>query len=222
MNENKPRERLLHLGSRALLNAELISILLGSGSSRESVDELSNRILKEFGGKPNAMSNLTVHDLSRFSGIGLAKASSILAGIELGRRVYSESRAVEQKILCSSDAFEIVRYDMHSLRVEEFWCLFLNSGNQLIEKRRISVGLSNAVLVDKKEIVRLALNMYASKLVLAHNHPSGNIKASKEDVELTVALREALEVFDIKLVDHLILYNDQYLSFSDKGYLSNS
>ncbi|MFM6976172.1 MAG: DNA repair protein RadC [Sphingobacteriaceae bacterium] len=217
--EDRPREKLMIQGRRNLSDAELIAILIGSGSKNESAVELSKRILNTFDQDLNQLGRLSVPELSKFKGIGEAKAISIIAALELGRRRKEQIIPEKHKIIRSREAYEMLRSYFDDLDHEEFWIILLNRASQVLSKHLISKGGQNGTIADPKIIFNTALLHHASCIMLAHNHPSGNIKPSQADIILTQKLREAGKLLDIQIVDHLIFTDNGYFSFADEGLI---
>lgn len=217
--DDRPREKLLQKGKLALSDAELIAILIGSGSRNESAVELSKRILQQNKNNLNALGKLSVQQLMNFKGIGEAKAISIIAAMELGRRRRSEEALELIKISSSNSVFEVLQPLIGELQHEEFWILYLNNSNKIIEQFQISKGGITGTLVDVRITLRKALELGATSLILAHNHPSGNLNPSEADKQLTQKLKTASESLDIKVLDHLIVTEKSYFSFADEGIL---
>lgn len=218
--EDRPREKMLLKGIRSLSNAELIAILIGSGNKRETAVELSQRILNSVDNSLNRLGKLSVDDLSAaFEGIGEAKAISIIAALELGRRRKGEEAETHKKISCSQDAYNLFYALLADLPHEEFWVAFLNTANKVIDQVRIAQGGTSSTSVDVKLVLKPAIQRQASGLVLCHNHPSNNKKPSHLDVELTRKIKEAAALFDIRILDHIILCDDGYYSFADERAL---
>lgn len=217
--EDRPREKLLLKGKRALSDAELIAILIGSGNATETAVDLSKRILAGAGNNLNQLGKMTVIDLCKYKGIGEAKAISIVAGLELGaRRQVSEVVKLDQ-ITSSRDGYEILRPVIADLPKEEFWVLFLNRANKVIMKDQISSGGVNGTVADLRIIFKKALELLASGIILAHNHPSGNLRPSHEDDQMTKKLVEAGRLLEIPVIDHLIVTENGYYSYADEGRL---
>ncbi len=217
--EDRPREKLLLKGKRTLTDAELIAILIGSGNAKETAVDLSKRILAGAGNNLNQLGKMTVADLCKYKGIGEAKAISIVAGLELGaRRQVSEAVKLGQ-ITSSRDGYEILRPLLADLPKEEFWVLFLNRANKVIMKDQISSGGVNGTVADLKIIFKKALELLASGIILAHNHPSGNLRPSREDDLMTKRLVEAGALLEIPVLDHLIITDNGYFSYADEGKL---
>lgn len=216
--EDRPREKLLDKGRHVLTEAELIAILIGSGSKDETAVELSKRILSSVGNNLNELGKLTVQDLNKFKGIGDAKAISIIAALELGRRRKPET-VKREKIITSKDAFEIMKPSMMDLPHEEFWLLLLNRANLVTKKELISRGGVSGTVVDTKIIFKTAIVNYASSIIICHNHPSGNLKPSEADIKITKNIKEAGKIMEIPLLDHLIITDNGFYSFTDEGLL---
>lgn len=216
---DRPREKLIAKGKNSLTDAELIAILIGSGNRSESAVALSKRILASVDHKINALGKLSVKQLTKFKGIGEAKAITIVAGLELGRRRINENDTVVPKISSSKDVFNLLNSKIGDLDHEEFWVLFLNSTNKVIQKKQISIGGKTGTLVDSRIIFRFALEYGATAIIVAHNHPSGALLPSKSDKDLTQKLKEAGVSLDIKLLDHLIITEKSYFSFADESLL---
>ena len=215
--EDRPREKMMMHGASALSNAELLAILIGSGSAEESAVELMRKILNDYHNNLNELGKASIDELCRYKGIGLAKAISILAASELGKRRKEESVKERIAILSSKDVYECFYPMMCDLPTEECWVLLLNQGSKIIDKTRISAGGLSATAVDVRCILREALLKRASAIVLCHNHPSGNIRPSKEDDLLTRHVAQASECMDIRLVDHIILTDGAFYSYADEG-----
>ncbi len=217
--EDRPREKLSVQGRRSLSDAELIAILIGSGSRNESAVELSKRILHGCNRDLNHLARLNVKELSRFKGIGEAKAISIIAALELGRRRKESMSADRVQINTSIDVFRLIESQFKDLNHEEFWILLLNRANRVTSKHLVSKGGQAGTIADPKIIFNIALENHAASLILAHNHPSGNLKPSHADLELTQKLRSAGQFLDIPVLDHLIVTDQGFLSFADEGLI---
>ena len=215
--EDRPREKMMMHGASALSNAELLAILIGSGSAEESAVELMRKILNDYHNNLNELGKASIDELCRYKGIGLAKAISILAASELGKRRKEESVKERIAILSSKDVYECFYPMMCDLLTEECWVLLLNQASKIIDKTKISAGGLSATAVDVRCILREALLKRASAIVLCHNHPSGNIRPSKEDDLLTRHVAQASECMDIRLVDHIILTDGAFYSYADEG-----
>jgi len=217
--EDRPREKLLSLGRRSLSDAELIAILIGSGSTTESAVDLSKRILHTYQNNLAGLAKLSVVDLCKFKGIGEAKAISIIAALELGRRRKDSELVLTDKITCSKDGFLLLAPYFADLLHEEFWMVTMTRNNKVTNKVLISKGGMTGTIADPKVIFKAALECNAANIVLAHNHPSGNLKPSQEDLNLTKKLKAAAQLLDIGILDHLIFAGEGYYSFADEGYL---
>lgn len=217
--EDRPREKLLSLGRRSLTDAELIAILIGSGSTTESAVDLSKRILHTHQNNLAVLAKLSVQDLCKFKGIGEAKAISIIAALELGRRRKESEIIITDKINCSKDGFLLLAPYFSDLLHEEFWVIMLARNNKVTAKVLISKGGMSGTIADPKVIFKAALEHNAANIVLAHNHPSGNLKPSQEDLNLTKKLKSGGQLLDIGVMDHLIFAGEGYFSFADEGHL---
>ena len=215
--EDRPREKMMMHGASALSNAELLAILIGSGSAEESAVELMRKILNDYHNNLNELGKASIEELCRYKGIGSAKAISILAASELGKRRKEEAVKERVTILSSKDVYDCFYPLMCDLPTEEFWVLMLNQASKIIDKVKISAGGLSATAVDVRCILREALIKRASAIVLCHNHPSGNIRPSKEDDLLTRHVAQASECMDIRLVDHIILTDGAFYSYADEG-----
>lgn len=215
--EDRPREKLLTQGRRALSDAELMAILIGSGSRNESAVELSRRILKKNENDLNKLAMLSVEDLCAFKGIGQAKAIAIIAALEFGRRRKDAPEVVKKMISSSKDAYDILKSQYADLNHEEFWIILLNQGNRVQSKQLISKGGRAGTVVDAKIVFETALKHEATAIILTHNHPSGTLHPSEQDRSLTKKLIEGGKLLDIRVLDHLIFSNNTYYSFSDEG-----
>jgi DNA repair protein RadC len=217
--EDRPREKLLLKGKSALSDAELVALLIGSGTGSLSAVEVAKLVLQSVGNNLHDLAKLSVKDLMKSKGIGEAKAIAIIAAMELGRRRKEFEVTEKPKVSGSKEAFELVKRDLMDLGHEEFWVLLFNRANRLIKKKRISEGGVSGTVADPKIIYKLALEELASGIIVVHNHPSGNLTASQSDIKLTSKLKEAGQVLDIQLLDHLIVAGQKYFSFADEGIL---
>ncbi|MCR9227234.1 MAG: DNA repair protein RadC [Flavobacteriaceae bacterium] len=218
-DDDRPREKLVQKGSFVLSDAELIAILIGSGSRNESAVELSKRILASVDNNLNELGKLSVNQLMRFKGIGEAKAVTIAAALEMGRRRRLEDTSKIIKIQSSFDAFELLYPLIGELPHEEFWIVYLNNSNKVVHKTQLSKGGITGTLVDVRLVLKQALEIGAVGIILAHNHPSGTLLPSTADKQITQKLKTAADALDIKILDHLILAQQEYVSFADKGIL---
>lgn len=216
---DRPREKLMLNGRRHLTEAELIAILIGSGSRTESAVELSKRILASCDNDLDALGRLSLKELCSFKGVGEAKAISIVAALELGRRRKETGRREVPQIGSSTDAFKLLQPLFADLNHEEFWILMLNQANCMIGKHLVSKGGMAGTVADPKIIFKMALEQNAASIILAHNHPSGNLKPSNEDLMITKKLVAAGKMLDLYVLDHLIMTNKGYYSFGDEGLI---
>ncbi|WP_134090621.1 DNA repair protein RadC [Olivibacter sp. XZL3] len=215
--QDRPREKLLLNGRRLLTDAELIAILIGSGSNEETAVELSKRILNDVGNNLSDLARLTLADLCNYKGIGEAKAIAIIAALELGRRRKVDTLVVKPQILSSEDAYKLLQPVYADLGHEEFWILLLSTNNRVIGKELISKGGSGVVAVDAKGVFQSVLQAKATGLILSHNHPSGSLKPSMADKNLTEKIVEGGKLLDVRVLDHLIISDEGYYSFLDHG-----
>lgn len=217
--EDRPREKLLAKGKRVLSDAELLAILIGSGTPRESAVDLCKRILVGVDNNLNALGKLTVTDLMQYKGIGEAKAISIVAALELGSRRQATEAVKQDQIKGSRDVYEILRPYIAELPHEEFWVLYLNRSNKVLSKGAISQGGVAGTVADVKIIFKKALEQLASSVILAHNHPSGNLKPSQADIDLTKNMKAAGQLLEVQVLDHVIVAETGFYSFADEGML---
>jgi DNA repair protein RadC len=217
--DDKPREKLMLKGKSTLSDAELIAILIGSGSRNESAVDLSKRILASVANNLNALGKQSLSQLMQFKGIGEAKAISIIAAMELGRRRRSEDAVELLKITSSKVIFELMQPIIGELPHEEFWIVLLNNSNKVISKTQLSKGGITGTIVDVRLVFKIALEMGATSLILCHNHPSGTLKPSDADIKITQKLKMAGESLEINVLDHLIVTENSYFSFVDDGIL---
>lgn len=218
-DDDKPREKLVQKGRSVLSDAELIAILIGSGSRNESAVELSKRILASVNNNLNELGKLSTKQLMQFKGIGEAKAVTITAALEMGRRRRGEDVTEISKINSSRDAYEILRPIIGELEHEEFWILYLNNANKVLHRSQLSKGGLTGTLVDVRIVMKKALELGSVALILAHNHPSGTLKPSQADKEVTQKLQSASQALDLKVLDHLIVTQKDYYSFADNNLL---
>ncbi|CAM1341969.1 RadC family protein [Tenacibaculum amylolyticum] len=217
--EDRPREKLMLKGKTVLSDAELIAILIASGNREESAVELSKRILKSMGNNLNKLGRLSIEELKRFKGIGEAKAISIITALELGRRRHFEGKKRSDKIVSSKDVFKLMQPIIGDIQHEEFWVIYLDNANKVLAKHQISKGGLTATLVDVRLIYKRALELAAVGIVLCHNHPSGKLKPSNSDIQLTNQIKEAGATLNIKVLDHVIVIEKNYFSFADEVIL---
>lgn len=217
--EDRPREKMLVKGIRALSEAELIAILIGSGNLEESAVEVSRRIMASVNNNLNELGKKTINDLQKFKGIGPAKAITIAAAMELGRRRKESEPDEKPKVVTSSDCAAIFKPLLSDLPHEEFWVLLLNRNNLVIDKMLVSQGGLSGTVIDVRIILKMALDKLACSIILCHNHPSGNLMPSEADKDITKKIKEAGKHMDIPVLDHLIIANDSYFSFADEGLI---
>lgn len=217
--QDRPREKLLLKGKAALSDAELIAILLGTGTASLSAVDVAKNILQFVNNDLNELAKLSVKDLMKIKGIGEAKAISIVSALELGRRRKDLLIEERQKISSSTDIYDLLKSDLLDLPHEAFWIVLLNRANRVIKKQQISHGGVAGTVADPKIIFKIALEELASGIILAHNHPSGKLTASQADLDLTKKLKESGKMLDIQVLDHLIFAGTKYLSFADEGLL---
>ena len=217
--EERPREKLVLKGKSALLNHELLAILIGSGTPKVSAVDLCAQILEYVNNDLIQLGKLSVLDLQKFKGIGEAKAICIVASMELGRRRQAENVGVVNTIKSSKDIYAVLLADLSDLISEEFWIIYLNHRNKIIGKEKISSGGLTATIVDIRMLFKGAVERLATSIILAHNHPSGTLKPSKADIKLTNKIKEAGQILDVQILDHLIISDTGYYSFADEGML---
>ena len=217
--EDRPREKLLLKGKAALSDAELIGILLGSGSAALSAVDLAKLVLSHNEHNLDRLARLSVHDLMKYKGIGEAKAISIVSALELGRRRKEAAPEKKPKITCSKDVYNLMKPSLLDLSHEEFWVIILNRSNQVIARQPVSSGGVSGTVADPKMIFKKALDYLASSIILVHNHPSGNINPSEADKQLTNKMKEAGKFLDIPVLDHVIFTDTNFFSFADEGLL---
>lgn len=215
--EDRPREKMANLGAESLSNAELLAILIGSGSSKESAVDLMKRILSDCNNNLNTLGKMTIHELCQYNGIGEAKAISILAACELGKRRQMESPEERPDLGTATRIYNHIHPKMQDLDVEEFWVLLMNQHYRLIKMVRISHGGITETAVDVRIIMREAVLANCTVLAVCHNHPSGNLSPSKQDEELTRTIRRACEAMRIHFLDHVIITDGHYYSFHEQG-----
>jgi len=213
--EDRPREKLLLRGKRSLTNAELLAIIIGSGTRNQTAVDVCRTILRKVNNRLAALSQLSVADLVENDGIGEAKAISIIAALELGSRRSVETAEERPVINNSKVLYELIGPVLNELTHEEFWAFYTNTGNKLLGKHEISVGGVSGTVVDARIVFKKAIEFKASGIFLVHNHPSGNAVPSESDVKLTRKLAGGAKLLDMSIVDHLIIAGDKYYSFAD-------
>jgi DNA repair protein RadC len=217
--DDRPREKLITKGKTVLSDAELMAILIGSGNKQESAVALSQRMLQSVEGNINELAKISIEKLMTFKGIGQAKAVNIIAALELGKRRQFENLLEKPKIGGSKDVFSLMQPIIGDLSHEEFWVLFLNNSNKVMAKQQVSKGGMTATVVDIRLVFKQALELFSVAIIVCHNHPSGKLKPSDADVQLTKKIKNAGITLDIKLLDHLIITEKAYFSFADEGIL---
>ena len=217
--EDRPREKLLLKGKEALSDAELMAILLGSGTVSMSAVEVAKQVLQSSQNNLNELAKLTIKDLQKFKGIGEAKAITIISALELGRRRKEADPIKRAQITNATQIYDLMRAHLLDLPHEEFWVLLLNQANMLIKKHRISSGGIAGTVADARLIFKVAIEEMASGLILIHNHPSGNLKPSEADKHITQKIKEGAKLLDMRVLDHLIFAEGGYYSFADEGEL---
>jgi DNA repair protein RadC len=217
--EDRPREKLSKNGSRSLSDAELIAILIGSGNLDETAVELSRRILASVDNNLNELGRKSIEYLQTYKGIGEAKAITIVAALELGKRRKESEIKNKTKITGSKDVADYFQSMLGDLNHEEFWILLLDRGNKIMDSFRISEGGISGTVIDVRKILKVAIEKQASSIILCHNHPSGTLQASDADLKITRKITDASKIMDISVLDHIIIGNDKYYSFADEGIL---
>lgn len=217
--DDRPREKFLLKGKSSLSDSELLAIIMGSGSRDESAVELARKILSSVNNSWHQLSLLGVQELTKFKGVGTVKAIGIATALEIGRRRSAQEIPEKPQITCSQNAYQILKPYLQDLRTEEFWALFLNQSNKVMHTAQLTQGGISQSIVDVRILFKTALDHFATGIIVAHNHPSGNLKASQEDIKITKNIKDAGTILNIQLLDHLILTQNSYLSFADEGLL---
>jgi len=217
--EDRPREKMLRKGAFFLTDSELLAVLLCSGNKNETAVDLARRILKDANDNLQELSKHTVKSLSKYNGVGLAKAVTVMAALELGKRRISSDVAKKQTITCSKDAYNLICTHLLDQPYEHIWAIFLDRKSKFLHKELVGTGGITNAATNLNRILRTALEMYASGVVLCHNHPSGNITPSQDDILMTQKIETAASLLDIKVLDHLIVGGNDYYSFADEGKL---
>jgi DNA repair protein RadC len=218
--DDRPREKLLLKGKEALSHAELLAILIGSGTKAESAVDLCKRILQDINHDLAVLGRMDVNDLMKYKGIGEAKAITIITAMEIGFRRKIADRTERSKIKSSKDAFELIYTKLCDLPHEEFWVMLLNNSNRLMKMERVSIGGITGTVADVRIIFKRALEEKATSIIVCHNHPSGNKQPSEADKKLTKKLSHGGEILDIKVLDHLIVTESEYFSFADEQMMT--
>ena len=217
--DDRPREKFLLNGKNSLSDAELLAIIMGSGNREDSAVELGRKILSSVGNNWHNLSLLQISDLMKFKGIGEAKAISIATALEIGRRRAAQEVPEKIQITTSLESYKVLLPYLSDLQTEEFWTVYLNQNNRILGKSKLSSGGINQSVVDLRILFKNALEHLATGIIIAHNHPSGNLKPSSEDLKITKQIAEAGKILNIQLLDHLIITQNSYLSFADENLL---
>lgn len=217
--DDRPREKFLLKGRSSLSDSELLAIIMGSGSRDETAVELARKILASVDNNWHQLSLLSIRDMMKFKGVGEVKAISIAAALEIGRRRAKQEISKKKVISGSNDAYLIFKDELSDLRTEQFWTIFLNQSNKVIYLAQLTQGGISQSIVDVRVLFKTAFDHFATEIIVAHNHPSGNLKPSREDIEITQKIKEAGKILGIQLLDHLIITQNSYFSFSDDGLL---
>ncbi len=217
--DDRPREKLVAFGRQSLSDAELLAIILGSGNKTETAVQLAQRMLYQNKNNINELAKLSLNDLKKFKGVGIVKAINIAASFELGRRKSDLDIFERIKITSSKTAYQLFQKRLSDLPHEEFWLLILNRANQVLKEEFVSKGGISGTIVDIRLICKSAIENNASGIIIAHNHPSGQIIPSQQDKDITIKLKSALILFDVNLLDHLIIGDLNYYSFADENLL---
>ena len=217
---DKPREKALTQGIRSLSNAELLAIIFGSGLPGKSVISMSQEVLASCNNRLSRLSRMSIHEMKKsFKGVGTAKAISLAAAFELGLRTRDEDAALDPQIKCSTDIYNMMRAKLERLEYEEFWVLYLSRSNRVIYEECMSKGGVSGTVTDIRLILKRAIELLASGIILVHNHPSGNLRPSPDDDRITTKAKEAAKLLDINVLDHLIITPTSYFSYNDNGRL---
>ncbi len=216
---DRPREKYLEKGFSSLSDAELIAILIRSGSSKESAVEVSRNLMAQHQNNLNRIADLSIQELIRIEGIGKVKAVTIKAAFELGNRRRSEKIIHQKKIKCASDLVELMQDKIAYLMYEEFWVIYLSQASRILGTENLGKGGLTSTIVDVRMIMKKAITYNATAIMICHNHPSGEVKPSQQDRKLTESIKQAAEYLNIRLLDHIILYRDSFFSFDSEGML---
>lgn len=217
--QDRPREKYAKNGAVALSDAELIAILLRTGNTAESAVDLAKKLLATSGYSLNALSDMSLRELSRIKGIGQAKAIALLTAFELGKRIRAEKVEESLQILNSRDVVNLMQDKIAHLDHEEFWAIYLSQANRILQTCQISKGGISSTGVDTRIVIQEAVLNKATQIILCHNHPSGSVRPSRADIQLTEKLHHAAELMDLILVDHIIIHKERYYSFVEEGRL---
>jgi DNA repair protein RadC len=217
--EDRPREKMIEKGTSVLSDAELVAIILGSGTREMTAVDSAKNLLSSVDNDLNKLGKMSIRDLQKFKGIGMARAVTVVAAMELGRRRKDSGGQKKEKVMQSKDIQDIFYPLLSDLPYEEFWMLYLSKSNSVIGKVKISMGSTDQTIIDLKIIAKSAVDCLASSAIAVHNHPSGNMNPSRHDISLTTKIKDALSFFGIPLLDHIIISDDRYYSFADEGVL---
>ncbi|UKB85921.1 DNA repair protein RadC [Chryseobacterium sp. MEBOG06] len=217
--DDRPREKFLQKGKDSLSDSELLAIIMGSGNKEDSVIELARKILTSVNNSWHQLSLLSAKDLMKFKGIGEAKAISIISALEIGRRRAGQEIPEKSIIENSKSAYLVLKNQLSDLRTEEFWAILLNNSNKVIHVSQLTQGGISQSIVDVRILFKTALEHFSTGIIIAHNHPSGSLKPSREDISITQKIKEAGNSLNIQLLDHIIITQNSYYSFSDAGLL---
>ena len=215
--QDRPREKYAKNGAMALSDAELIAILLRTGNTAESAVDLAKKLLAASGNSLNSLSDMSLRELSKIKGIGQAKAIALLTAFELGKRIRSEKVEESLQILNSRDVVNLMQDKIAHLDHEEFWAIYLNQANRILQTCQISKGGISTTGVDTRIVMQEAVLHNATQIILCHNHPSSSVRPSRSDIQLTEKLHRAAELMDLILVDHIIIHKERYYSFAEEG-----
>lgn len=217
--DDRPREKFLLKGKNSLSDSELLAIIMGSGNKDETAVELARRILSSVNNNWHQLSLLSVKDLMKFKGIGEVKAISITTALEIGKRKANQEIPEKRVVSNSDDVYQILKNHLADLRTEEFWAIFLNQSNKIVHISQLTHGGISQSIVDVRILFKMALEHLSTGIIIAHNHPSGSLKPSREDMNITQKVRDAGKLLNVQLLDHLIITQNSYFSFSDEGLL---
>ena len=218
-SDDRPREKFLSKGRQAVSDSELLAIIMGSGNREESAVDLARRILNSVDNNWNQLSDLTLDNLMKFKRVGEAKAITIAAALEIGRRKALQEVPEKPQISSSKDAYQVFHPYLADLKTVEFWALYLNQSNKVIHIEKLTQGGISQSVVDVRILFKIGLEKFATAVIVAHNHPSGNLKPSSEDINITKKISEGGKILSINLLDHLIITQKSYYSFSDEKIL---
>ena len=217
--EDRPREKLMNKGTDALSDAELLGILIGSGNAEKTAVELMQDVLHDCDNNLNTLARWDLNELSRYKGIGPAKGIAIIAALELGKRRSLQALPARMRIRESADIYNLFHSKMRDLDHEQFWVLLLNQAGYVLSKECVSSGGIDGTYVDVRLVLRKAILGKATQIAIVHNHPSGNIRPSREDIQVTRKLMQAAQMMSIRLIDHVVVTDGRYYSFADEGQL---